>query len=137
MLRKRTTASERGSIVIVALVVMIMATLAAAMVTRVASDAHGSVAHHDAAAAFNAAESALAIAQARVTAGAVGAFEDDGLSGGATWQVSAVPVGNRRWEVVAEGVSQRSRTSIGMDLAVGDDGHWHREHWREIATSPR
>lgn len=128
------TSRERGSIVVAVLVVMIMATLAAAMVARVTSESHGTVRDRDRAAALDAAETGLVVGQARVVAGADRDFIDDGEDAQIRWHVAASSLGADHWQLVGVGTSGKVSSTVRAELTVDGSGRWVRSRWREVST---
>jgi len=126
--------NERGSIVVAVLVVVIMATLAAAMVDRVSSSSHATVRHRDRIAALDAAEVGLVAAQARISLGVTAAFDDDGRSGDTPWDVSATVVGEHHWQMIGAATAGRVRSTVRAEMVLDGSGRWRRVNWREVSV---
>ena len=129
----RTRRDERGSVALVVMVIFVMATLAAVMVTRNAGDLRQSVIESHQAAADAAADLGIARAVARVQAGESSeGFTDRGAAGDATWTTTGRLVGDGQWQLVSTGTSDTSNRSISTGLIRRNDRFWSVADWHRI-----
>jgi hypothetical protein len=117
------------------MVLLVCATLAAALVARNVVVANQSVRAQHRAEALGAAELGLAHAEAAVAAGASGSFRAEGASGSAAWSVEVQELSAGTFSVRSTGVSGGEDRSVELDLHRRADGV-HRDGWHEVASGP-
>ena len=126
---------ERGSVALVVMIIFVMASLAAIMVTRNAGDLRLVVTEQQQASADAAADLGVARALARVQNGEPQReFVDEGSVGDATWSVTARMVDATDWQVVATGAAGTTRRSFGATLNQRGDQFWVVANWHQIAA---
>ena len=109
----RRAMGERGSVALVVMVIFVMASLAAIMVTRSAGDLRLSVIEQHQAAADAASDLGIARAVARIQVGeSATGFDDIGSVADATWSVNVRQVDATRWDLISTGQSGSSTRPV-------------------------
>jgi hypothetical protein len=130
-----TRRGERGSIAMGVMVLLVCATLAAALVARNVAAANQSVQAQHRAQALGAAEMGLAHAEAAVAAGASGSFRAEGSTGSATWVVDVAEEADGTFLARSTGRAASASRTVELRLQSRADGV-HRDRWHEVGGSP-
>lgn len=117
------------------MVLLVCATLAAALVARNVAAANQSVQAQHRAQALGAAELGLAHAEAAVAAGASGSFRAEGSTGSASWAVEVTEDGQGTFLARSTGQVTSSTRTVELRLQRRADGV-HRDQWHEVGGSP-
>ncbi len=125
---------ERGSVALVVMVMFIMASLAAIMVSRTMADGRVVVGDGDRLVALDAADQGTAVALARVSGGETADFSDAGSSGAARWTTTVHPISSTEWSVTATGSVSGVTRDVDARIVLDDDKVWHLRQWSETAV---
>lgn len=121
---------ERGSVALAVTVIVILAGLAAVMLTRDSDELRHARTFEDRAIVLGALDDAIAAGTIRAVVDPVD-FDLSGTSGGATWHVEAVRANPDRWELTATAELRTVRRGVAVRLARSEGSDWHAEGWHE------
>lgn len=126
---------ERGSVALVVMVIFVMASLAAIMVSRNAADLRLSVTEQQQAAADAAADLGISRVLARIQNGeSAPGLVDEGSAGDASWSVTARALDGSTWDVVSTGSLGTTLRSFGATVVQRGDQFWVISNWRQLSA---
>jgi Tfp pilus assembly protein PilX len=131
MLRWAIRRGERGSVALAVIIIVLLAGLAAVMVSRNSADGRTTRARQDRAAALAAADAGLAetVSQAAMARDKELSVTGDVVS--ATWTSTATRIAPERWAVTVVGRSHGQRRTITATLVQRGGSGWLVSDWHE------
>jgi len=129
---------ERGNVALAVVVMVLMATLGATLVSRVQVDARAQRGLQSRDQALALAEVGAAAAQGRIGVGeSASSFTLAGTTTTGQWTASATRAATARWEVTATGSSEGAGRAVEFAVVRDSTQRWVVREWRESAAPVR
>jgi hypothetical protein len=127
----RPRRDDRGSVALVVMVLFVMASLAAIVVSRSVEDAREVRRSQDRADALALTDVGLAAGSARATLEPAATFADSGSIDGGTWTSSAQRVNPFRWQISVDATIHGATRQVSAALVLRGGSGWVVADWQE------
>ena len=131
MLTRSRSESERGSVALAVIIIVLLAGLAAVMVSRNSADGRTTRVRQDRAAALAAADAGLAETVSRAALATDKELKAAGDVVSATWSSTARLVADGHWSVTVVGRAHGQQRTVSAALTKTDGSGWLVSDWHE------